>query len=398
MSDYVRYSKRDEEFILTQVLNDPTVSRVQSVPNIQCIQPHNHKNNDGEPSLVCLPNGCFICPVCQVHSERYVFWYPEVANAKGWPQAAPDKLQAVNEKRDFSTERHLQAVYEQFDAKTVTLKEIIPLEQYPVLDLSYRKDEAHYDFLRAEHMRCGFSGKLELPNNLNFVLKQQLKLKTNLHNLLHQWCGFHVDLLHDVLARRTDIHYGWRCIGKYPLPFLVFPVVMKGRLLGKHFIAMDNQYPTFGKERVMDSLGTPLQSHVLMFYDYATQLPVFNKDKLLCIVEGVKDALTLLAHNVPAVALLGAGNWSETKLKHVLDLDLQHLIVLGDGDSTGRAMNKNIVSDVGSLVPYVSKVKFQKDKDPNDLSSAGVSKIINDCKQPEIVLNSNKYYKEVIHV
>lgn len=98
--------------------------------------------------------------------------------------------------------------------------------------------------------------------------------------------------------------------------------------------------------------------------------------KVLWLVEGQRDAMRLVYIGLPAAAILGANNFSETKLQLIQSLGVERLILMMDGDKAGvRASNmiKRMCKEMTDLDVKVCKLAQDAKKlglekvDPNDL-------------------------------
>jgi 5S rRNA maturation endonuclease (ribonuclease M5) len=67
------------------------------------------------------------------------------------------------------------------------------------------------------------------------------------------------------------------------------------------------------------------------------------------LVEGPADALRMYQVGIPAIPMLGAKQWSNTR-ESVLSTVFDRVISLGDGDDQGRAMNKHVKQRINGSV------------------------------------------------
>jgi len=113
-------------------------------------------------------------------------------------------------------------------------------------------------------------------------------------------------------------------------------------------------------------------SKVLYPYDYVRDN--FSNSTVV-IVEGPRDALNLLQHDIPALALLGAGTWNKIKELLVLSLDPTRVITALDPDQAGNLgtvkINKTLkdVLDVKrfKMCPEDKEAGIEKE-DPGNLT------------------------------
>jgi hypothetical protein len=86
------------------------------------------------------------------------------------------------------------------------------------------------------------------------------------------------------------------------------------------------------------------------------------------LVEGPYDALKLYHADVPALAILGTGNWTKQKAAIVLGLGLSVVFVMMDNDKSGWAAQAQIVQDLGMSVKTVGLRLPTGLKDPGGMS------------------------------
>jgi hypothetical protein len=85
---------------------------------------------------------------------------------------------------------------------------------------------------------------------------------------------------------------------------------------------------------------------VLYLIDKAVQL---DWDRFF-LVEGPYDALRLWYYGVPAMATLGAGNWSQEKAAMVIGLSPKKVLVMMDNDRAGAEAQATIIKQLRSSV------------------------------------------------
>jgi 5S rRNA maturation endonuclease (ribonuclease M5) len=98
----------------------------------------------------------------------------------------------------------------------------------------------------------------------------------------------------------------------------------------------------------------------LLFYDYAVKLMESKGLSTLVLCEGPRDAIRLLRNGIPAIAVLGAGNWNEKKRYQLDRTKAENLILFMDGDDAGKAATKTIYKDVKDYfsTKYMSLWKY----------------------------------------
>lgn len=80
----------------------------------------------------------------------------------------------------------------------------------------------------------------------------------------------------------------------------------------------------------------------------------------ICVCEGELDAITLSMCGIPAVAVPGASNWHK-HFSRCLE-DFTKVYVLGDGDTAGKGLNKQLIHEARAV-----PVRMPKGEDVNSL-------------------------------
>ena len=106
------------------------------------------------------------------------------------------------------------------------------------------------------------------------------------------------------------------------------------------------------------------------------------KGKILVIVEGPRDALRLLRYGIPAVSILGAQNWSESKRNLCLLMD-KSIVIAMDGDQAGVKASNMIYNDFLSVGIRPKTLKLMKDSkeaghkiDPCNMSKERINSLL----------------------
>lgn len=133
-----------------------------------------------------------------------------------------------------------------------------------------------------------------------------------------------------------------------------------------------------GKRNYYNTKGPWVKEEALFPYDYTVGLLESTSLSTIIIVEGPRDSLKLLQYGIPAVAILGTGNWSETKAELILSLHPKRVITALDGDAAGKRATKEIHK---SLKNEVDIYNFDFSKYGEDLDP---------CNCPEKVLRNLK--------
>ena len=104
--------------------------------------------------------------------------------------------------------------------------------------------------------------------------------------------------------------------------------------------------------------GSDVKDRSLFPYDYVSGMLDTGKYSRVAIVEGPRDALKLIDYDIPALAILGTNNWSDSKKSWVLGLcELNEVkpVVIMDADKVntikvgpGQKAQMNIVNSLAS--------------------------------------------------
>lgn len=106
-------------------------------------------------------------------------------------------------------------------------------------------------------------------------------------------------------------------------------------------------------------------------FDYAKRL--VDKNTPLFIVEGPRDALNLLQHGIPAVAILGCTNWCTKLLPLLYICKPSRYVIQMDGDLAGKRATEHIYKDLNKFIPGKVSVDILPDgKDPADLKEEDI--------------------------
>lgn len=74
------------------------------------------------------------------------------------------------------------------------------------------------------------------------------------------------------------------------------------------------------------------------------------KNASLVLCEGPRDALRLWMFGIPAIAILGAGNWTDNKKNYILSLKPKKVVLAFDNDRAGVEATNTLFKDLSGLV------------------------------------------------
>lgn len=101
-----------------------------------------------------------------------------------------------------------------------------------------------------------------------------------------------------------------------------------------------------GRPSYMGTKGDWAHDYGLFPYNYvADKMMKKHKLKYVVLVEGVRDALRLITLGIPALAILGAKQFTKEKLRFLIKAGARHIFTMPDTDTGGKTM-KNTVRDV----------------------------------------------------
>lgn len=148
---------------------------------------------------------------------------------------------------------------------------------------------------------------------------------------------------------------------------LVFPVRVFDETLGTITCMLEK---VKGEKSYINSRGD--WAHVSMFpYDHVRGM--FRRmrpgRRPVLVVEGPRDALTLVQAGIPALATIGSYTaWTEQKARLVLDLEPDLIVLAFDGDEIGQLATKVAARSFRGHA-RLRKLDFPEDEDPADLDS-----------------------------
>jgi 5S rRNA maturation endonuclease (ribonuclease M5) len=145
---------------------------------------------------------------------------------------------------------------------------------------------------------------------------------------------------------------------------LFFPINIYGKVPGgiKAYLEKPKKGPSY-----LNTRGKWVEKYGLFPYEYTRRVLKKWKEHYVVLVEGPRDALRLLQLKIPALAILGANNFTEHKAVLVSALDPTKVYVLPDNDQGGDKMAKLVIPILKPHVPVrrVALPASQEKMDPN---------------------------------
>ncbi len=121
-----------------------------------------------------------------------------------------------------------------------------------------------------------------------------------------------------------------------------------------------------GETSFINASGKWSEKHGLLFFDEALELSKRLCKRTLVLCEGPRDALRCLEQGIPAVAVLGALNWNESKRLLLEKADYEKVILFFDGDEAGKLANKKVKTNLKTYfdIKQISLWKTSPGDDP----------------------------------
>lgn len=140
---------------------------------------------------------------------------------------------------------------------------------------------------------------------------------------------------------------------KYENQVLLIPVYFEGEIIGGTVArwkkAKSKKYPSY-----LHMKGGWVKAKGLFPYDYVSNMLEENDLDYVVIVEGVRDALRLIAEGIPALCIFGTQTWTAAKLKNVLGLGVQTVFVGMDAGNAGVESANTILRSLKNKVTRVN--------------------------------------------
>lgn len=112
---------------------------------------------------------------------------------------------------------------------------------------------------------------------------------------------------------------------------------------------------------------------ILFPLDYVAK--TFKKSKTIVLVEGQVDALWLIFHGIPALAILGTNNWSKTKETILQSEGYERVILAMDGDKPGLKAQRRLYKTLKHSFKKVVRFTCPDDKDPAEMTPKELRKL-----------------------
>jgi 5S rRNA maturation endonuclease (ribonuclease M5) len=136
-----------------------------------------------------------------------------------------------------------------------------------------------------------------------------------------------------------------------------------------------------GKRNYFNLPGDWVKEKALFPLDFTKKLIKKRGLSTIVLVEGPRDALRCLQYGIPAVGILGSGNWSDTKSDMVAALNPVRIITAFDGDKAGRGVTKKVYETFkGEFAVFNFRFdKYGEDLDPGNAPPKIMKKLRSYC-------------------
>lgn len=154
-------------------------------------------------------------------------------------------------------------------------------------------------------------------------------------------------------------------------PVLFLPNYVHGQVVGGIKAMLEKRK---GQLSYIESIGDWSMTKGLYPFDHVAKMLKRKNLKFAVLVEGPRDALTLIRKGIPALAILGTQKWSDAKRDLLLSLDLELVISYMDADRAGRIANKRMKAELSSYVntKVLSLTALMKELELEELDPATV--------------------------
>lgn len=136
---------------------------------------------------------------------------------------------------------------------------------------------------------------------------------------------------------------------------------------GEHIGGVRANLKKMGKRNYFNTDGPWTRDLALYPYDYVKRMIRKRRLKTVVPVEGARDALKAIQYGIPALGILGTGNWSEEKAELLLSLGVKRVITAFDPDKAGKKATARVYSSLKDEV-YIRRFPFPEGMDPGSMT------------------------------
>lgn len=180
-----------------------------------------------------------------------------------------------------------------------------------------------------------------------------------------EWRGYPGSLIKDVGGLYlSEPHYAKGELACF------FPNKIERRYYGgqKAFISKVKGRPSY-----IATKGDWAHDYGLFPYNYVAKemIKKYNLNYVI-LVEGVRDALRLISLGLPAMAILGAKQFTKEKLRFLIKLKVKHIFTMPDNDDGGKTMKNTVKSVIKEYCEHSPiKIKYNNLSLPRDYNKKG---------------------------
>lgn len=178
----------------------------------------------------------------------------------------------------------------------------------------------------------------------------------------YEWRGIHAKTL-----KKCGVRLSFDIQSKKTV--LVLPVFINDEFRG--LVKASEIKKDWEKNGYITSRGDWVKDYGLFPYDSIVE------DAVICgyivLVEGSRDALRFIQEGIPAVAILGAENWSDSKLEYIKKLGVKILVCM-DGDVAGIEVSNKIAKTCKCKVYNMKKetLRYRKIAKQNGMNPESI--------------------------
>lgn len=127
---------------------------------------------------------------------------------------------------------------------------------------------------------------------------------------------------------------------------VLLPISVDGELVGGIKAVMTKEEGDKKKLGYLTSEGEWVKRMGLFPYDLVVEMLKHTGLTTVVLVEGSRDALRLIQKGIPALCILGTQNWSTNKMKLLLSLGVDRVVICMDGDGAGVSATNRLRSEL----------------------------------------------------
>jgi len=138
--------------------------------------------------------------------------------------------------------------------------------------------------------------------------------------------------------------------------FAILPVMVEGELVGAiKAVVKKTEDPnelSYVTSKA-DNRNSWVKKSGLFPYDVVVDMLEQTGLRTVVLVEGPRDALWLIQNGIPALAILGSQAWSPSKMKRLLSLPIERVILCMDGDRAGKSATDFIMKTMSKKTELI---------------------------------------------